>query len=226
MLTRPLRSAHIDRAIYLDTDNLLVRDIADLWDYFDAFNSSHLAAMIKEGEQLSVSICPIVAQKPCCCLNGCSMSPLFPLLAMASGPMYLLGGLVSPPPFLLLLLLWLYTGLASPSALAMRGADKLVRTACTASLLRPPGAQFGCDADGSSTDASSGRPAGAGQATRRVPRPDSVGRWVLPLYDPPPPETHTHTHTHAHTNAHTHAHTHTREIIQTGPCHVPGGRQN
>lgn len=44
----------VNRAIYLDTDTLLVRDIADLWDYFDKFNATHLSAMIKEGEVASV----------------------------------------------------------------------------------------------------------------------------------------------------------------------------
>lgn len=36
----------VSRVIYVDTDTIFLRDPADLWDIFDRFNATQLAAMV------------------------------------------------------------------------------------------------------------------------------------------------------------------------------------
>ena len=42
----------IERVLYVDTDILFLKSLDDIWLQFQAFNSSHLAAMVSESPEL------------------------------------------------------------------------------------------------------------------------------------------------------------------------------
>jgi UDP-xylose:glucoside alpha-1,3-xylosyltransferase len=55
---------HVDSLIYMDTDNLVLRPIEDVWQHFSSFNSTQLAAVSPEGEVPGLNWYKRFAQHP------------------------------------------------------------------------------------------------------------------------------------------------------------------
>jgi len=46
---------HVDAVLYVDTDVLFLRPLDDIWQFFDKFSDSQIAALAKEHEEPTAS---------------------------------------------------------------------------------------------------------------------------------------------------------------------------